>query len=137
MPMFRCRECSHEFSIEESEDVSSVCCPDCGGPVEQTDARPIIDDEDTGTWRPDSEGKGDAAASDEKYARIKSGDVLRGFRVEHMVGAGAMAVVYKATQLSLDRPVALKILPRKFSSNPVFVRQFDSETGLLASLNHP
>jgi serine/threonine protein kinase len=72
-----------------------------------------------------------------EYGEIKKGDVLGGFRVDEMVGAGAMAVVYKATQLSLDRPVALKILPREFAHRESFVRQFDSETDLLASLNHP
>ena len=72
-----------------------------------------------------------------QYGEIKKGDTLGGFRVEEMVGAGAMAVVYKATQISLDRDVALKILPTEFAQRQSFVRQFDSETELLASLNHP
>jgi serine/threonine protein kinase len=72
-----------------------------------------------------------------RYGEIKKGDTLGGFRIEEMIGAGAMAVVYKATQLSLDRPVALKILPKEFAERASFVRQFDSETDLLASLNHP
>jgi len=83
-----------------------------------------------------TEGFSSAAARAE-YGEIKKGDQLGGFRVEDMVGAGAMAVVYRATQISLDRSVALKILPKEFAKRPSFVRQFDSETELLASLNHP
>ena len=78
---------------------------------------------------------GDRAA--EGYVRFKPGDVLSGFRIEQEIGSGGMGVVYRATQLSLNRPVALKILPRKYSQNPSFVRQFDGETAMLASLNHP
>jgi predicted Ser/Thr protein kinase len=73
----------------------------------------------------------------EEYGEIKKGDELGNFRVEGIVGAGAMAVVYRATQLSLNRTVALKILPRELSERKSFVRQFDSETALLSSLNHP
>jgi serine/threonine protein kinase len=72
-----------------------------------------------------------------EYGEIKKGDLLGGFRVEDMVGAGAMAIVYRANQISLDRSVALKILPKAFATRASFVRQFDSETELLASLNHP
>jgi serine/threonine protein kinase len=73
----------------------------------------------------------------DEYGEIRPGDELGGFRIEEMVGAGAMAVVYRATQLSLGRSVALKILPQRFAKRESFVRQFDSETALLASLNHP
>jgi serine/threonine protein kinase/ribosomal protein L22 len=77
---------------------------------------------------------GSAATS---FNEISTGDELGGFRIEEMIGAGAMAAVYRATQLSLGRDVALKILPKDFAQKPRFVAQFDSETELLASLNHP
>jgi len=73
----------------------------------------------------------------ETFSDITSGDELGGFRIEEMIGAGAMAAVYRATQLSLGRDVALKILPKEFAQRKRFVTQFDSETELLASLNHP
>jgi len=72
-----------------------------------------------------------------RYITFRRGDVLRGFRIEEILGAGAMSVVYRATQLSLDRSVALKILPPRLARIPSFVRQFNSETASLASLNHP
>ena len=48
-----------------------------------------------------------------------------------------MATVYKARQLSLNRIVAVKILPKKFSQNPEFVKRFYAEGRAAAKLNHP
>lgn len=66
-----------------------------------------------------------------------SGQKIPGFVVLHKLGAGAMATVYKARQLSLDRLVAIKILPRKFSSDPQFIERFYAEGRSAAQLNHP
>jgi eukaryotic-like serine/threonine-protein kinase len=48
-----------------------------------------------------------------------------------------MATVFKAKQLSLDRVVAIKVLPRKFTSNPQFIERFYAEGRAAAQLNHP
>jgi serine/threonine protein kinase len=48
-----------------------------------------------------------------------------------------MAVVYKARQLSLNRMVAIKILPKKFSENPEYVERFYKEGQAAGRLNHP
>jgi len=52
------------------------------------------------------------------------------------LGAGAMAVVFKARQLSLDREVAIKVLPRRLSENPEYVERFYKEGRAAAKLNH-
>jgi serine/threonine-protein kinase len=52
------------------------------------------------------------------------------------IGAGAMASVYKAKQLSLDRIVAIKILPKRLSEDPEFVKRFIKEGRAAAKLNH-
>jgi serine/threonine-protein kinase len=62
---------------------------------------------------------------------------IPGYRLLGRLGAGAMATVYKAQQLSLDRIVAVKILPKKFSSMPEFVERFYAEGRAAAKLNHP
>lgn len=67
----------------------------------------------------------------------RSGEQLPGYQVIEKLGAGAMAVVYKAKQLSLDRMVAIKVLPRKFSSNKQFIERFYAEGRAAAQLNHP
>ena len=52
------------------------------------------------------------------------------------LGAGAMAIVYKAKQLSLDRTVAIKVLPKRFSENPEYVERFYKEGQAAGKLNH-
>ncbi len=67
----------------------------------------------------------------------RSGQKIPGYKILGKLGAGAMASVFKARQLSLDRTVAIKVLPRKFSSNPQFIERFYAEGRAAAQLNHP
>ena len=48
-----------------------------------------------------------------------------------------MAAVYKAYQPSVDRYVAIKVLPRQFATDPQFVARFQQEVRMLAHLQHP
>lgn len=66
----------------------------------------------------------------------KSSQQIPGYQILERLGAGAMATVYKARQLSLDRMVAIKILPQKFTSNQQFVERFYAEGRAAAKLNH-
>lgn len=61
---------------------------------------------------------------------------IPGFRIMQKVGAGAMASVYKAKQLSLDRIVAVKILPKRLSEDAEFVERFYKEGQAAARMNH-
>ncbi len=65
------------------------------------------------------------------------GRTLDGFRIDERIGAGGMGVVYKATQLSLDRAVAIKVLPEQLAKNEMFLDRFDREADLLSRLSHP
>ncbi|MCW5775382.1 MAG: serine/threonine protein kinase [Phycisphaeraceae bacterium] len=67
----------------------------------------------------------------------RSGQQIPGYKLLGKLGAGAMATVYKAKQLSLDRMVAIKVLPRKYSANPQFIERFYAEGRAAAQLNHP
>ncbi len=67
----------------------------------------------------------------------KSGQQIPGYQIIDKLGAGAMATVYRAKQLSLDRLVAIKILPKKQTNNPQFVERFYAEGRAAAKLNHP
>jgi len=61
---------------------------------------------------------------------------IPGYKIEGKLGAGAMAVVYKAKQLSLNRTVAIKVLPKRFSGNPEYVERFFKEGQAAGKLNH-
>ena len=61
---------------------------------------------------------------------------IPGYQLIKKVGAGAMAVVYKGRQLSLNRTVAIKVLPKRLSRNREFVERFYKEGRAAAQLNH-
>jgi serine/threonine-protein kinase len=62
---------------------------------------------------------------------------IPGYQILEKLGAGAMATVLKARQVSLDRVVAIKVLPKKFMTDPQFVDRFYAEGRAAAKLNHP
>lgn len=64
-------------------------------------------------------------------------DHVPGYRIEGVIGHGGMGSVYLARQLSLDRPVALKVMSKVWASDPVFVARFVREAYAAALLNHP
>ncbi len=61
---------------------------------------------------------------------------IPGYKILGKIGAGAMAIVYKARQLSLNRIVAIKVLPKRFSENREYVERFYKEGQAAAKLNH-
>ena len=62
---------------------------------------------------------------------------IAGYRIESRLGRGGMGEVYRAVQLSLDRRVALKVLPPKLADDDVFRRRFLRESRIAASIDHP
>lgn len=59
------------------------------------------------------------------------------YELEAFIAQGGMGAVYKARQKSLDRSVAIKILPREFGDDPQFRSSFEAEAKAMARLNHP
>jgi serine/threonine-protein kinase len=66
-----------------------------------------------------------------------TGVTLGDFQVERLLGRGGMGEVYLATQLSLNRPVALKVLRADFASNRKYLDRLKLEATAVARLNHP
>ena len=65
------------------------------------------------------------------------GKEINGYRIESVIGRGGMGVVYNATQLSLNRAVAIKVIPETFAEHPQFVERFHREVDVLSKLSHP
>jgi serine/threonine protein kinase len=68
---------------------------------------------------------------------IGPGSTFAGYRIESLIGRGGMGVVFKATDLSLDRPVALKLIAPELAEDERFRDRFLKEPRLAASLDHP
>jgi serine/threonine protein kinase len=60
-----------------------------------------------------------------------------GYEIESLIATGGMGAVYCAVQKSLDRTVAIKILPQEFSNDAAFCAGFEAEAKAMARLNHP
>ncbi|MGB7589459.1 MAG: serine/threonine-protein kinase [Solirubrobacterales bacterium] len=70
-------------------------------------------------------------------AELRAGDEFAGYRVEGVVARGGMGVVYRATQLDLDRTVALKLIAPEFAEDKQFRARFSRESQTAASIEHP
>jgi serine/threonine protein kinase len=108
------------------------------------------EDSEAGTVMMDSRVAGQAAAAPAPQATQArttargatpgqlelSPDAVPGYVIEKKLGAGGMGAVYKARQLSLDRDVALKVLPPSLASNPELLVRFTREALSAAQLTH-
>ncbi len=70
-------------------------------------------------------------------APLEKGTTIAGYRVEGVLGQGGMGVVYEATQLSLNRTIALKLLAANLGDDPAFRERFRREGLLQAQIDHP
>ena len=70
-------------------------------------------------------------------ADVSIGSTLAGFRIERLLGRGAMGAVYLTEDVHLQRKVALKVLAPELSGDERFRRRFLLESQLAASLEHP
>lgn len=103
---FRCQACQCKMAIDASASGHQVQCPQCGAEVTVP------------------------------QARLGPGVTIGGFRIERLLGTGGMGEVYLARQLSMDRPVALKILAAHARGEEEKER-FVQEVKTLARLEHP
>ena len=109
-----CPVCGHGFASKPGADDQR--CPACGTSFQIS----------TGRLTSDGGAGGDRLI----------GRVLRGCQIDRKLGEGGMGAVYHARQLSLDRSVAIKVLPPELTRNRNFIQRFEREAKSLARINH-
>jgi CHASE2 domain-containing sensor protein/tRNA A-37 threonylcarbamoyl transferase component Bud32 len=78
-----------------------------------------------------------SASIDRLIEQVSPGDTIGGYRVEELLGRGGMGVVYRATQLELERRVALKVIVPELAHDVLFRTRFKREALAAASVDHP
>ncbi len=86
---------------------------------------------------PDTHSVGDGSGSRSMTRTLEPGRQIGGYRIEAMIGAGGMGQVYRATQLSMNRLVALKVLAPRLTRNARFRDRFLREARAAGRLHHP
>src|SRR6516165_7404478 len=79
----------------------------------------------------------EVSVSESSVVQLAAGTRLGQYRIEEHLGMGGMGTVYKATDTTLGREVALKMLHPEMLEDPANVSRFEREARMLASLNHP
>src|SRR5271155_5938060 len=83
-------------------------------------------------------GRGGVVSEDfPLLAGLRAGSLVAGYRLEAQVGAGGMAVVFRARDQRLDRLVALKILAPALAADAGFRRRFIAESRAAAAVDDP
>jgi predicted Ser/Thr protein kinase len=100
-------------------------CARCGAPVARTPVEDLCPGclLRAGLTRPDE--------------AVRLERLLPAYQFLELIGRGGMGSVHRARQRSLDREVAIKLLPADLAAQPGFVARFEREARALARLNHP
>ncbi|MGA3040139.1 MAG: serine/threonine-protein kinase [Bryobacteraceae bacterium] len=129
--MARCISCASEVAE------SSRFCPACGVAVDGG----AFADETVAMSTPASHQRrtpGRHSSSGTSQGRFAPGYLLGGrYRIVAMLGKGGMGEVYRADDLSLEQPVALKFLPEAVAGNPDALARFRNEVRIARQVSHP
>src|SRR5260221_3066429 len=68
--------------------------------------------------------------------QLQPGEMLGAHCINSQIGQGGMATVYKAYQASMDRNVAVKVLPSSLADSKEFIQRFQQEARIIARLEH-
>ena len=122
----------YRTSVPDSDQSTKVACPVCGHSYVSPGRRHVCPQCGTAY---DEDSDSIAVGPEAKDNLI--GRTLRGCLIDRKLGEGGMGTVYHAKQLSLDRSVAVKVLPVDLARNKNFIQRFEREAKSLARINHP
>ncbi|HEX5690487.1 MAG TPA: protein kinase, partial [Roseiflexaceae bacterium] len=66
-----------------------------------------------------------------------TGRLIKGYALQDEIGVGGYGAVYRATQPSVGREVAIKVILPQYANHPDFIRRFEAEAQIVARLEHP
>ena len=104
---------------------------------DKAEAPPRAAPERSGARPAERSGDRSAERGSDQAVELAPGTRLGGYEIEGVLGRGGMGTVYRATQLSLGRKVAIKVLAKKLAEDPNFVARFESEARAAGRFNHP
>ena len=122
--MPNCASCSSQVPAE------SRFCPKCGSAVSPSSELP------TEMHHASLSGFSSSGSLDE--GRFTAGTILAGrYRIIGLLGRGGMGEVYRADDLTLSQPVALKFLPEALARDSIRLSRFIAEVRIARSISHP
>lgn len=117
-----CYQCGAKFKISTQTATLEVRCPECGHTMEFDNLETTV------------EGR----LMSPPPKRDLPIDILSDdYKILDVLGQGGMGTVYKARQISLNRLVAVKILPTQLADDDQFLSRFQREAATLATLDSP
>ena len=99
----------------------------------------VVDDADASVPdAPSDDTQPTSAAADQGESRLPRGTLVdERYRVEELLGSGAMGAVYRAEHVLMQKAVALKVLHRETCKSPELVRRFEREAVAAGRVEHP
>ncbi|MCZ6601719.1 MAG: bifunctional serine/threonine-protein kinase/formylglycine-generating enzyme family protein, partial [Planctomycetota bacterium] len=137
-----CDQCLSQFNVANFQDGEKIKCTKCGYPLSLPNKLYSISvDEATtlvGGMRDSVTDRFPAQVQKIAIAEEESlvGRVVGGCKILSKLGQGGMGAVYKAHHVGLDKPVAVKVLPVRFTDDTSFVERFSREARSAAKLEH-
>ena len=125
--MIRCLKCDHAMTRASSH------CEKCGSHLEDPEAVPTLTDAQA-----ESSPSPGQRSSDHEHGRFLPGTIVANrYRIVSLVGQGGMGEVYRADDLKLGQPVALKFLPANVNRSSRAFEHFITEVRLSRQIAHP
>ncbi len=125
-----CSSCAHELPTATDPTERFLVCAECGA---KNDLASVEDH----TMAVPSAAKVRPPSRRSQMMNLVGRTLGNGmYRIDSEIGGGGMGKVYCATQLRLDRKVAIKVLPPELTEDPSFVQRFKREATVLAKFSH-
>jgi serine/threonine protein kinase len=127
----------HDALARRVEDRAAFLADACAGDLGMQEVATLLAQAASGDFLREPAMAVAAQLASTPGASVLTGRRIGLYLIQALLGAGGMGEVYRARDTKLGRDVAIKILPRVFTSDPERLARFEREARTLAALNHP